>query len=457
MARALKGLDASFLYLESTEVPMHVGALHLIEPPKRTRKPFIDAVRAHVAKRIHLAPVLEQQLKFLPLDLGHPLWERAASVDLNAHIESITLKNGDLAAVERLVARLHAELLPRDRPLWKFYVIDGLKSGERALYTKVHHAALDGQAGVVLANALLDLSATPREVPPRGESKPKPIVKTRALIGSAFRSTAQQYLKAVKLLPDVVRGLRELAASESPKQWLSKLKPAPRTPFNAHIDAPRSFATASVSLSATKALAKANGVTLNDLVLFMVSSALRDYLKRRKQLPDDALVAAVPVSLREKGNTELNNQATMVLASLATDVADPRERLAAIAEAMQRVKHATGQLKTMIPTDFPSLGAPWWVGGLNSLLSRARIAERMRMPANVVISNVPGPPVDLYLAGGRLKSYFPVSIPIHGLALNITVQSYADRLDFGLIAGKNAVAQPDRIARAIEASLHALA
>ena len=457
MARALKGLDASFLYLESAEVPMHVGALHLIEKPKRLRLPFVEVVRAHVGKRLHLSPVLEQRLKFLPMDLGHPVWERVAAVDLDTHIISLKLPAGSgYQALNKLVAKLHGELLPRDRPLWQFYVIEGLRSGEIGFYTKIHHAALDGQAGVVLANALLDLQATPREVPERGASKPKPILKSRALIGAAFRSTVQQYLKVIKLVPEVARAVASMASVDGAGAWLKKLKSAPKTPFNVQIDGGRSFATASVSLKASKAIARAHGVTLNDLVLFMVSSALRDYLKRRKLLPEESLIAAVPVSLREKGNTEINNQATMVLANLGTDHADPLARLAAIVASMNQVKAATGQLKNMIPTDYPSLGAPWLVGGLNTLLGRTRLADHVRLPANVIISNVPGPPVDLYLAGGRLLSYFPVSIPIHGLALNITVQSYGDRLDFGLIAGSNAVPHPEKIAAGIEAALKLL-
>jgi diacylglycerol O-acyltransferase / wax synthase len=457
MARALKGLDASFLYLESDEVPMHVGALHLIERPKGKRQPYVDLVRAHVAKRLHLSQVLEQQLKFLPLDMGHPVWERAPELDLTRHIVALKLPEGsDQAALNRLVAKLHGQLLPRDRPLWMFYVIEGLASGEIGFYTKIHHAALDGQAGVVLANALLDLTAVPREVPPRGTYKAKPILKSRSLIGAAFRSTVQQYWKVIKLVPDVARAVSSMASAEGASAWLKKLKSAPKTPFNAQITAARSFATASVSLSQTKALARQLGVTLNDLVLFMVATALRDFLKRRRALPTDPLVAAVPVSLREKGNTEINNQATMVLANLATDLADPGERLAAIVASMNQVKAATGQLKNMIPTDYPSLGAPWLVGGLNSLLGRTKLADYVRLPANVIVSNVPGPPVTLYLAGGRLKSYFPVSIPIHGLALNITVQSYGDRLDFGLIAAKVAVPSPEKIAAAIETALDQL-
>lgn len=457
MPRALKGLDASFLYLESDEVPMHVGALHLIEKPKGKRQAFVETVRDHVAKRIHLSPILGQQLKFLPLDMGHPVWERAPVLDLSRHIVALKLPAGsDYAALNRLVAKLHGQLLPRDRPLWMFYVIEGLASGEIGFYTKIHHAALDGQAGVVLANALLDLSAVPREVPPRGAQRAKPILKSRSLIGAAFRSTVQQYWKVIKLVPDVARALSSMASAEGASAWLKKLKPAPKTPFNAQITAARSFATASVSLSQTKTLARQLGVTLNDLVLFMVATALRDYLKRRKALPEEALVAAVPVSLREKGNTEINNQATMVLANLATDLADPAARLAAIVESMNHVKAATGQLKNMIPTDYPSLGAPWLVGGLNALLGRTKLADHVRLPANVIVSNVPGPPVPLYLAGGRLKSYYPVSIPIHGLALNITVQSYGDRLDFGLIAAKDAVPHPEKIASAIETALDQL-
>ena len=224
-----------------------------------------------------------------------------------------------------------------------------------------------------------------------------------------------------------------------PKNW----QLGPKTPLNVSITNQRSFAARSVSLAEVKQIAKACGGTVNDIVLAASASALRRYLDEYNQLPTASLNAAVPVSLREAGNTDLNNQVSMMLVSLATDIADPLERLKTIIASSKAAKELSGSLKAAIPTDFPSFGAPWIMGGFALLFGRSRISDNLPPVANVAISNVPGAPVPLYMAGAKLATYYPVSIPAHGVALNITVQSYNGSLDYGFTACRRAVPDVD--------------
>jgi len=201
----------------------------------------------------------------------------------------------------------------------------------------------------------------------------------------------------------------------------------------------RRFAARTVPLAEVKEIAKRCGVSLNDVVMATVAGALREYFIGHRELPDRPLSAAVPVSLRAAGDESANNQVSMVTMTLATDVADPMQRLQAIAAGSSETKATMGRVKTAIPTDFPMLAAPWLMSGLASLFGRSRLANVLPPVANLVISNVPGIQQQLYLAGAKVISYYPVSIPAHGMALNVTVQSYNGRLDYGLIGCRRAV------------------
>ena len=213
----------------------------------------------------------------------------------------------------------------------------------------------------------------------------------------------------------------------------------PKTLFNVSITNQRAYAGRSISLAETKQLGKRLGYSLNDVVLATCGGALRRYLKEYDALPKKSLTAAVPVSLREQGNTDANNQVSMTVMTLATDVADPIERLGVIHESATAAKTLMGTFKAAIPTDFPSFGAPWLMAGLASMYGRSGLANALPPVANVAVSNVPGAQMTLYVCGARMLSYFPVSIPTHGVALNITVQSYNGSLDYGLIACRRAV------------------
>ena len=450
----LSGVDASFLHLETPEMPMHVGSLNLFDLPSGYDGDFYEDLKRHISERMHLAEVFERKLAPMPFELSNPVWVDDNDVDIDYHIRRATLSRpGTFKQLEQMVGRLHSSLLDRSRPLWEFYVIDGLETGQAALYTKVHHAAIDGQAGVALAKAIYDLTPEPRAMKkarPRARSGEYQLGMAE-LASAAIQNTVQQYVKLVTTLPNALRAVTSVAlpalgnplrSLSLPANWML----APRTPLNVSITNQRSFAARSVSLDEVKQIAKAAGVSLNDVVLAASATALKRYLAEYNCTPDRALTAGVPVSLREAGNTDLNNQVSMILVSLATDVADPVDRMKSINASSSAAKELSGSMKAAIPTDFPSFGAPWIMTGLASLFGRSRMSDQLPPIVNVAISNVPGAPVPLYMAGAKMATYFPVSIPSHGCALNITVQSYNGALDYGLTACRKALPDVDELA-----------
>ncbi len=457
----LSGIDAAFLYLETPETPMHVGSLHVYELPDDYAGDFVEDVRQHIAGRLHLASVFRRVLVNMPFELANPVWAMENDLDLEYHIRSTVLpKPGGRAQLDRLVGRLHSSLLDRSRPLWEFYVIEGLASppGKRHIgfYAKVHHASLDGAGGIALANAMLDMGPVPREVRAvsRRHVAPSAHYGIAELSAAGVRHSAVQLVKLARTLPTLARtALQRLRAPSSGagkaarSNWF-----APRTPINVSITNQRSFASLSLSLAETRQIAKGNDCTLNDVVMATCAGALRHYLADLGCVPDAPLLAAVPISLREAGNTEMNTQASMMRISLASTIADPLQRLAAIRESSSAAKALAASLKSVVPMDFPSLGAPWLISGLAALYGRSRLANRIPPLANVAISNVPGPKFALYLAGAKMLTYYPVSIVSHGLAMNVTVQSYNGSLDYGLTACRKAMPDLPDMARLMQAA-----
>ena len=456
--KQLTGLDATFLYIETPQMPMHVGALHVLELPAGFKGKFVTAIRKHLGERLPLAPALRRKLWWMPLNLANPAWVDAEP-DLNAHIVEIKLPKGaGIAQLEAEVGRLHPVLLDRKKPLWKFHVFEGLAPGANGLrrvglYSQLHHAAVDGQAAVALANAILDVTPEPRalDIKPSTRQKTFRLDMTEMLRG-VLGSQVQKVAQIIRELPATAGTLKDAASLAIGKSSLwsggddrvkgsGNLTLAPRTALNASLSEGRAFACVTLPLPELKALGRSHSATINDMVLMVCSSALRRYFAKRHTLPRKSLIAAVPISLREKGNTASDNQASMSLVSLGTHIADPSKRLKHVMAATMAMKSTMGSVKSILPTDFPSIGVPWLIEALTSLYGRAKVAERIPQVANVVISNVPGPPVPLYMAGARMVTNYPTSIVVHGMALNITVQSYDQSLDFGLMA--DAAAMPD--------------
>ena len=451
-------------------MPMHVGALHVFELPPGYRGRFVNALRKHMAERLPLAPALRRRLWQMPLNVTNPVWLDAVP-DLKLHIVEVKLpklsaaarsKGGEMAQLEALVGELHPQLLDRSRPLWKFHVIEGLSPGEGgakrvAMYTQLHHAAVDGQAAVALANAILDLSAKPPPLAARSSGRVKQFeLGLVEMISGAIGAEVQQITHLIRALPGAVGSLSSAATQAAARSKLVSGKKrsgalglAPRMGLNASVTAGRAFAAMSLPLNELKALGRLHGATLNDMVLMLCSTALRRHFGKHGPLPRKSMVAAVPVSLREKGNTNADNQASMTLISLGTNVADPMRRLAHIKAATKSMKSTLAGVKNILPTDFPSIGVPWLMEAATALYRRAHVADKLPPVANVVISNVPGPPVPLYMAGAKMLTNYPCSIVVHGVALNITVQSYDQSLDFGLMADAAAMPEVRELADAL--------
>ncbi|SFQ39449.1 wax ester/triacylglycerol synthase family O-acyltransferase [Variovorax sp. 770b2] len=449
----LSGVDATFLHFETTEMPMHVGSLNVLDLPEGYQGDFYEDAKACLAARLHLANVFTRKLALMPFDMSNPVWVEDEDIDIDYHVRHITLPQpGTNRQLQQYVARLHSTLLDRSRPLWEFFIIDGLKSGQVALYTKMHHAGIDGQAGIEVGKAIFDMAPTGRVVkPPRPRARRSSYqLGVAELAGAALRNTAAQYIKVVKLMPALGRAARGLAqrsdatAAKDPRSLSRRFNLlAPRTPFNVSITNQRSFAGRTISLAETKQLARHFGVSLNDVVMGTISGALRRYLADSNELPAKSLVAGVPVSLREAGDSTANNQVTGMTVSLASDVADPVERLKQIALSSNASKSVVNRFKPLILDDFPTFAAPWFMSGMASLIGRSGLVNVLPPMINVAISNVQGAPFPMYFAGALVTCNYPVSIAAHGTALNVTVQSYNGRMDYGLIACRRAV--PDVI------------
>ncbi len=460
--KQLSGLDATFLYLETPQMPMHVGALHVLELPAEFKGRYVTALRKHIASRLPVAPVLRRKLWRMPLNLANPAWVDAEP-DLRQHIVEIKLPKGaGLRELEAEVSRLHPILLDRRKPLWKFHVFEGLApsaQGNRrvGLYSQLHHAAVDGQAAVALANLILDVTPEPRAIEARPSSRQRIFkLEMSEMLRGVIGNQAQKLATIVKNLPTTVGTLKDAASTavaHSPLLTGTKgsgnLALAPRTALNSSVTEGRAYATVSLPLPELKEIGRAFDATINDMVLMLCSSALRRYFAKKRTLPRKSLVAAVPISLRDKGDTSADNQASMSFISLGTHIADTRKRLAHVQAATAAMKSTMGSLKSILPTDYPSLGVPWLIEAATALYGRAKVADRIPQVANVVISNVPGPSLPLYMAGARMLTNYPTSIIVHGMALNITVQSYDRSLDFGLMADAQAMPDVHDLAQAL--------
>ena len=479
-AKKLSSMDASFLYLETPEMPMHVGSMAIFRLPENYNGNFFEDFKAMIGSRLHLAPILKARLEKAPLDIDHPSWVEDDQFDIDRHIFRGSLPAPyDRATLERIVGWMHAKLLNRARPLWEFYVFEGMKDNEIGLYSKMHHACIDGGAGAALTNMIYDLTPVPRKVEPPtarkvaqeprdiaanlidsyqqlwrqpfdSSSAPKSLELPRSgksdLGSILFDNAMFQIESAVKFaasVPTMLKSVSEVVGKISDPKSRDSIASmvSPPTILNKAISSERSFAGTSISLSRAKAVAKASGGKLNDVVLALSSGVVRRYLLQQGALPTKSLTAAVPISLREEGNTEANNQVFGMICSIATNLEDPKGRLEAIIAQSTKSKEMSHPLRALMPqvSNISMLGAPIVVQILALLYSRSDLSNVLPPAANITVSNVPGPRQTLYAAGAELLHIFPVSISTHGLALNITVQSYRDQLDFGFIAGANII------------------
>jgi WS/DGAT/MGAT family acyltransferase len=462
--KPVKAIDAAFLQLETSTTPMHVGALFVLDPDSpQAGRTFFKRFKAEVGKCLGLSEVFTRRIVTLPLDVANPMWITAMP-DLDYHVRRTVLPApGSQHQLEECVADLHAPLMDRDRPLWELHVIEGLADGRVALYIKTHHAGLDGASAQVFLRSFVDAERRPR----RRRAAPAPAAE-HVTLGQLLLAGTQHQLQELRRLP---RAAAELALSlpgglaataQSARAALAEisrsgLPSAPRTPLNVAIGGERSFASVEFSLERVKAVARAHDATINDVILAASAGALRRWLVLHDALPDEPLRTAVPFSTRESGNTDHSIQVSFMNIDLHTDVADAHARLRAIHDSSAQAKVAAQKIKAMMPDDLPSVGLPWLLGALARVIGLPEVVGRLPLPTNVIISNVAGPPMPLYVAGARALTYSPVSIPYHGCALNVTVYSYDGKLFFGLTGARSALPDLRDLAEGLKVELDLLA
>ncbi len=468
----LTSLDLQFLTLENATHCGHVAGVSVLDPSGSPGGPVtLEGLRDLVAGRLHLVPPLRRRLVEVPLGLDRPYWVEDPDFDLEFHLREIALAApGDTRQVAEQVARLHARPLDRSRPLWELYLVHGLEGGRQAIYGKVHHAVIDGVSGGEILGILMDRTPVPREVEqPTALWRGEPMPDQYALLRHGLRNVAAHPGRALRSLPRLLPHLDDLpgaalipgsaaiaraadrVARATKRPTRAAGLPArpnldvPRTPFNGPITPHRRFAYGSVDLAEVRSVRRAFGCTDNDVVMAMCTTALRRWLLDHHALPDAPLIAGVPVSLRAKpaarrdGVTGGGNQLSLMVAPLPTNVADPLERLAAISEAMLAAKRRFKAMPDGWLEDVTDLVPPALAG--LAFRSATRLLNRSaNSPVNLLISNVPGPHVPLYVAGARMLGHYPVSAISDAFGgLNMTVVGYDGRLDFGLVSCREMV------------------
>jgi WS/DGAT/MGAT family acyltransferase len=459
--KPVKAVDAAFLQLETAATPMHVGALFVLEPrTARERATFFRRFRDEIGARLGRSEVFTRRIASLPFNVVNPMWVDGA-VDLDYHVRGTTLPEpGSQHQLEECVADLHTPLMDRSRPLWELHVIEGLEGGRLALYVKTHHAGLDGASAQLYLKSFVDTKPHPDR---RDRRSAKPPPAEHPTIGDLVRAGARHQFAELLRLPravaaatgsatDAMRSVRDVVSSLA-----AGVPSAPRTPLNVAITGERSFASVECGLDEVKKVARTHDATVNDVILAACAGALRRWLMLHDSLPDAPLATAVPFSTRESGNTDQSIQVSFMSVTLHTDIEDPHARLRAIHASAAESKVGAERTKAMMPDDLPSIGLPWLLGGLARLMTRQELIGRLPLPINVIISNVAGPPVPLYVAGAKALTYSPVSIPYHGCALNITVYSYDGRLFFGLTGARNALPDLRDLAEGVQMELRLLA
>jgi WS/DGAT/MGAT family acyltransferase len=459
--KQLSGLDASFLYMETPTTFGHVNGLMIYERPAPDYDPYA-AVYAKFASLIGELEPMRRRLVEVPFGLDHPYWINDPDFDLDFHVRQLNLAKPGLAdQLAEQVSRIVGRPMDRTRPLWEVYVIDGLAYDRWALLTKYHHATIDGASGQMMLQIISD---TEPDASPPGESPPwdpEPIPSETELLWMAVGNLMSNPFKLMRTQARIARQLADAAGltglSEAANQAGRAIKrvaapaegeprvslpatSAPPTPWNKTITSHRRFAMRTSSLENIKRLKNATGGTVNDVVMAICAGGLREYLLRHDALPDRPLRAGVPVSIRTGDETDpWTNRVSMIVADLPTDCPDPVERVARCKEAMNVAKRQFELVPAEALVDLTQFSSPVLATSAVRLASQLRLADRVSPPVNLVISNVPGPRQPLYFAGSKMLHQFPVSIVTDGQGLNITVQSYLDRLDFGFIVDRELV------------------
>jgi WS/DGAT/MGAT family acyltransferase len=454
--RQLTSLDAQFLALESPRQTGHVGGLAILDPSTRVDRTLdCDAVRTLLRDRLPLLPPFRWKLVEVPLGLDYPYWVDDEDFDLDFHVREIALpKPGSDKQLADQVARIFSRPLDRARPLWEVYVIQGLKSGHTAMLTKIHHAVIDGLSGAEIMGLLLDLTPEGRELDapdPDGDGDGAGRPSTAGMLARGLLGVPRYPLRALRSLPRTVPNIDETPFAVLPgASTVSKVAGrllgtdrdrvalrAPKTRFSGQLSPHRRFAFGKLKLEEVKAVKNAHGVTVNDVIVSICAGAVRRWLEQHDDLPEEPLVAQVPVSVRTEDQMgTYGNRIMLMAAPLFTNEPDPVERLQLHHEALKDMKERHKALPAELLQDANHFIPP----AVFARAARAtfRLSTSVGRPTwNLVISNVPGPQLPLYLAGARLVANHPVSVITDGMGLNITVMSYNGDCDFGIVADRD--------------------
>jgi WS/DGAT/MGAT family acyltransferase len=458
--RQLTSLDAQFLALENARQTGHVGGLAILDPSTTPDGTLTYAdIQAVIIERLPLLPPLRWRLVGVPLGLDYPYWIDDPDFDIDFHVREIALPSpGDDRQLAEQVARIMSRQLDRARPLWELYVIQGLQRGNVGMLTKIHHSVIDGISGAEVMGLLLDLGPEAPKLPEvpewRGDVDEEPsalTMLTRGLIG-----LPRYPVRILESLPSAIphlqdtpfsslpgagltgrlasRALRAVGVATAPPQ---KRPTAPRTSFNGRISAHRRFALGQLPLADVKAVKNAHGCTVNDVVVSLCAGVVRRWLLEHDELPEEPLVAQVPVSVRttEEVGT-FGNRILLMNAPLFTDEPDPVVRLHRTHDALGDMKERHRALPAKLLQDANHFIPPALFTRAAQLTFRLSTSAAAHPVWNMVVSNVPGPQVPLYCAGAQLQANYPFSVITDGMGLNITVMSYLGHLDIGIVADR---------------------
>ena len=447
----LSGLDASFLYLETGNMPMHIGGLAIYDQstaPDGTVT-FKEILR-FFEKRLHKARVFRQRIARVPLGLDHPYWVDDPDFDLEFHVRHIALpKPGDWRQLCIQVARLHARPLDTNRPLWEAYVIEGLDNvagvpeGSFALVTKLHHAAIDGVSGAEISAAIHDVSPQDAVAAPENDWYPERFPTTVELLTRSAAATAKKPVEFASFVkrnaPVAWRLGRGLLNKE-----LRLTTNLPRTRFNGNVSPHRVFDGRSFSLDEIRAIkSRVEGATVNDVVVSVCGGALRRYLESKGELPEESLVAMAPVSARpDEMRTAAGNMVSTMSLPIRSDISDPLERLRAVHAASEQAKKLTHTLGASLVGELAHFLPSTTTGFVANAFNRAGLAKRLPPMYNTIITNVPGPNIPLYSMGSRMVASFGLGPVIHGLGLFQPVIGYNGQITISAISCREMMPDP---------------
>jgi diacylglycerol O-acyltransferase / wax synthase len=426
--RQLTPQEVLFVGGETPTVYQHTSGLNLLNASEKPDFGF-ESIRRHLEERLANVPQFRWRLHEVPLGLDLPYWVEDESFSFDHHIRRIAVPSpGDRKMLGEVVSYLYSRHLDRSRPLWETWFIEGLADGQYGLFTKLHHCMMDGQGANQLGQLMCDSEpdAPPREMDPR-------IASARA--GETPELWREALNTALHLSRLPLLAGREIADAVRRELWqrvgrLGRSRPrVPTAPFNCAIGSERGFVFGSVPLAAVKSVKKHFGVTVNDVVLALVASSLRSYLLRRRELPRESLRTSIAVSLRTDADDAFSNKVTDAEVTLATNLADPVQRLRAIAEESDRAKReARSGGKGFL--EMVSIFPPVLVNAMISM-APAELVPRMT-GINLIVSNVRGSPIPMYIGGARTSGTYPMSIIMSGSGINVTCFSYMGDVDFGI-------------------------